>query len=184
MRNFKLLFLSLFLSFAVSCSSSDDNTQEQEQEQENNPSIVGTWKIINMETLINSTTTTPQGNTSESTSNGDASNLNVFVTFTENPNNSTSTGTYSLELTTDYGNGQIVTQTFDDLTFNNFVGEWDLSENQLTISTPLNNTVNATVNLLNETTLSYNSVVEEAFTDSNNNNIVNIITQNIIYNRQ
>jgi len=180
----KLLFLSLFVLFAISCSSSDDNSQEQEQEQENTPSIVGSWKITSMEYLINSTTTTAQGNTSESNSNGDASNLNVIVTFTENPNNSTSTGTYSLELTTDFGNGQVVTQTFDDLIFDNFVGNWDLAENQLTIITPSNNTVNATINLLNETTLSYNSVLEETFTDANNNNVINTITQNIIYIRQ
>ncbi len=181
MKIIKLLLIGLFIA-TISCSS-DDSTSNPLPPEPVEPSIVGTWTMTSIETTINTTTTTSQGDSTTANSTGDGSNLNIVVTFTENPNNSTSTGTYSLTLTTDFGGGQTTTQTFDNLSFENLVGGWSINGNQLTILTPLDNTINATISSLTETTLIYNSVLEESFTDANNNDIVNIITQNLSYSR-
>ena len=182
MKIFKIFFFCFLVTSIISCSSSDDSTQAEVQNPVE-PSIVETWTLTGLITTINSTTTSPLGDISTSLSEGKGSNINVTVTFSENPNIATTTGSYSIELTTDYGNGQIITQTFNDLNLTNLVGEWVLTDDQLTIQTPLNNTINATITSLTENNLSYDSVLEEVFTDSNNNDVVNIINQTYTYSR-
>ena len=183
MKFFKLFIVCVFAFSFISCSNSDDTIPEIEQEIEIDPAIIGSWDLTSLTTSIYSTTTTSQGTISESNSEGEGSNIDIIVIFSENPNISTAVGTYSIELTTDFGGGQIITQTFDDLNLNNFFGEWSLDENQLIINTPLNNTLNATITSLTENTLIYNSVLEEEFTNSNNELVVNIINQSYIYSR-
>lgn len=188
MKYFRLFFLSVLVSTMAACSSDDDSTSNNNDNNDNNEenpitSIVGTWTLVELDLSINSSTTSPLGDVTTSSSEGEGSNYNTTVTFLENPNLSTTKGTYSLDLTTDYGGGQIINQTFDDLNLINLVGEWELNEEQLIINTPLNNTLNATITELTEHSLSYNSVLEETFLDTNNNTVVNIINQTFIYSR-
>ncbi len=124
MKIFKILFLSTLL-FATSCSSdnnNDDNTTAD---------LIGDWTGTAVD--YTGTSVTEGGGVSiTSTFVGTGYDVNYVLTFSENPNEMTADGTYSIELETTI-QGQTTTQNFENLQFDT-VGEWTRDGNVLTIT--------------------------------------------------
>ncbi|MBX2829203.1 MAG: hypothetical protein KTR22_13640 [Flavobacteriaceae bacterium] len=194
MRLHKLIFLAFLTLCVTACSKEDESTNtnsntntgstgggEQEQEEEETIEILGTWSAAELTSQINEVRISSQtGNTSETDYTLEGFDIDFTITFTENPNNSSTQGTYSGEL---FEDGQPGSQTFTDLTYENFLGEWVLDNDQITFTTPLDYTGIATITLLTENTLRYEYLLVESFTTGNGDEITNTINQSARFTR-
>lgn len=126
MKIFKLLLFTAFISLTVSCSKDDDKPSQQ-----NNGDIVGVWKGTTVD-YSGTTTTSGQGQTITAEYVGEAYDVDYTLTFTDNPKEVTSEGSYSIELTTTI-NGQSTTQNLEGLEFLSS-GDWSINGNKLVIN--------------------------------------------------
>jgi hypothetical protein len=153
MKILKLLFLSLFVSFAISCSSDDDNGGDTEPG-ETEAELVDMW-IGSAVNYTGTTVSETQGITLTADFVGVGYDIDYTFDFTENPNVLTAEGSYSIELTTTI-QGQSTTQNIEDLGFENS-GVWSRDGNQLSLTYDGTTDV-ATITELTETTLILNIV--------------------------
>ena len=155
MKKFKksLTLICLTLLF-LSCSEDDPigvNTLENQ--------LVGTWKLTEI-TQEGTTTTDLQGVpiTSDFTSEG--KNINAQVTFTQNPNNFTSSGNYTSVVTITFlgqGTTQEIPVQIDDFLNQ---GTWSINGSELTI-TQNSEAQTAIITEITDTTLKFEIEVNQ-----------------------
>jgi len=123
MKFAKLFFLSLAVVL-FSCGKDDDPKPAAD-------GLIGAWSVTALD-YEGSTTTTVMGTSITADFTGVAKNMDMTVTFKQNPNTVTSEGSYTIALTTTTL-GQSVTE---DYTFNDFIsdGTWSLSDKTLTVT--------------------------------------------------
>ncbi|MEL6811966.1 MAG: lipocalin family protein [Bacteroidota bacterium] len=151
MKILKILFLAVLTAAFVGCSDDDDG---------GNPvggaaDLVGTWNGTGV-SYSGTTETTANGVTISADFVGEGYDYNYTVTFSENPNQVTSEGSYSIELTTTSG-GQTITQNVENISFSE-VGEWSISGDQLTVTSATGDPSTATIVELTANSLILNIV--------------------------
>jgi hypothetical protein len=153
MKTAKLLLLCLTVLF-FSCSDNEDP-------QPTSKGMVGSWAISAID-YKGTTTVTEAGKSEKIDYAGTGKDMNLTATFTENPNNVTTVGSYKIVLKITQ-NGQTKTEEFElDEAFSN--GTWSLSGNALTITSP-DGPETVTIAEQNATTLKVKEVVNETETD-------------------
>jgi len=122
MKNPKLLLLSLAV-LLFSCSEEDDPKPVD--------GLIGAWSVTALD-YQGTTITTVMATSIISTFTGVAKNMDMTVTFNQNPNTVTSEGSYTIALTT-ITLGQSITE---DFTFNDFIadGTWTVNDKTLTVT--------------------------------------------------
>ncbi|GAA3627608.1 lipocalin family protein [Flavivirga jejuensis] len=125
MKKLNILFIALTL-ILTACSSDDAASPEITE------SIVGTWKGVSVD-YSGTTVTSVEGETINADYLGEAYDVNYSLTFTEDPNNLTSTGTFSVKLTTTVL-GQTTTENIENLKPTGD-GTWEITDNELIITT-------------------------------------------------
>lgn len=122
----KLFLIGLVVVF-FSCGDEDEP-------QPTAAGLVGTWSMTALE-YGGSSTTTVAGVSLMSAFTGVGKEIDLTITFRENPNTITSEGSYVIALTTTTA-GQSFTQDFP---FNNFVadGTWSLNGRVITVTSAL-----------------------------------------------
>ena len=124
MKKLSALFIALAL-ILTACSSDDSAT-------EISGSIVGTWKGVSVD-YSGTTVTSALGQTINADYVGEAYDIDYSLTFTENPNDLISTGSYSIKLTTTVA-GQTTTNNVENLKVISD-GTWAINNDELTITT-------------------------------------------------
>lgn len=127
MKKVSVLLLSVMFLF-TSCSSDDDNSQI-----DLSVDITGQWDLTEVESEGDSTVTY-EGQTVTVTLSGFGKDYDAQVLFTENPNQVSATGTYTMVLTTTFLG---ITQTDEyPIEFSNEFesGNWSLEGNQMLIT--------------------------------------------------
>lgn len=177
MKIFKLFFLSVLVSTMVACSSDDDNNDDQDQD--TTAELLGNW----VGTEINYTGSQvieSQGIEIEADFVGLGYDIDYSFTFTENPDELTAAGSYSIELTTTVL-GQSTTQNVEDLGFDN-TGAWSRDGNE--ISLLYNGESNtATIIELTETTLVLN-ITEETIEEESGTTLTMTIDSVFTFTRE
>jgi len=117
----------LLLSFAVilfSCSKDDDPMPTSD-------GLLGTWSLTSL-TYSGMTTTSASGMTIDADFTGRGKDMDFTTTFQANPNTVTSSGSYTIELTTTV----MGSSTTDDYEFDEALsdGTWELKGNKLIIT--------------------------------------------------
>ncbi len=141
----KVLFVLVVMLFIGGCAKEDDTT-------EISGSVVGVWNCTALN-YSGTTVTELMGQSITSNFTGEGQNIDFTLTFSENPNTATSSGTYDIFLTTTTL-GQTQTQTIPDIEFE-YTGTWSQNGNDLTIvkdGVP----ATATIVAMTETTLEVN----------------------------
>ena len=146
MKIAKLLLIAVLVTTFVSCNNDDDNNPPP---QNNADLILGNWTGTGVD-YSGTTVTEFLGQTITADFVGESFDHNYTLEVTENPNELTSGGTYSIELTTTI-EGQSVTETVTGLTFLE-TGTWSIDGDQITV-TANGETNTATIEELTETTL-------------------------------
>lgn len=156
--NFTKFFI-LFIGLSVLASCSDDDTNNS-----NNVSVVGNWLVTGIDYGGTSSIEVPGEDIITSVFTGTGTDMDLEITFDDNPNNYSTSGDYSVLLDV---NTQGITQQ-QTWTNQGFIGDgtWDRSGNTLTITDSSGQENVTTIQTLNETTL----VIEWAF--------INTFTQN------
>ncbi len=129
MKKISILFASFLFVFA-SCSSDDDNTDTQV---DSTVDITGSWELKAME-YEGESTQTAGGQTLTVTYEAFGKDFDAQVVFTEDPNEVTSTGTYTIEMTMT-SMGQSITQDFPVDVSEEFISasEWSIDGNVMTL---------------------------------------------------
>ena len=160
MKIFKLLFLSVLVSTMVACSSDDDSNDNGGGDTTGD--LVATWVGVSVEytgTSVSEITGFPDITTEFV---GTGYDIDYTMTFDENPNEISSTGSYSIELVTTF-EGQSTTQNVENLSWLN-IGEWSRTGDEVSV-TVNGETSTMTIVELTDTTLSINivdvSVIEQ-----------------------
>lgn len=122
----------LFISALVLLSSCETNNDIDIVISESG--LIGTWNIIE-QTLDGSVSFTEDGQTSNLTYNAFAKDINMTLTFTDNPKKASAEGSYTLVVTTSF-NGQ--TQTSEEpaeaINDPSELPTWELNGNNITFS--------------------------------------------------
>lgn len=122
----KLHFLFIILALSLTACSTDDDSNGS-----TSGDIVGTWIGVDVDYSGSTVTEIPGGDDLVSDFVGEAYDVNYSITLSENPNNLSSDGSYSIELTTTTL-GQTQVQNIENLEFES-VGTWSKVGDQLTI---------------------------------------------------
>ena len=159
MKIFKLLFLSVLVSTMVACSSDDDSNDGGG---DTTGDLVATWvgeTIDYTGTSVSEIDGFPDITTEFV---GTGYDVDYTMTFSENPNEITSAGSYSIELVTTF-EGQSTTQNVENLNWAN-IGEWSRTGDEVTVTVG-SDTSTMTIVELTDTVLRINvvdvSVVEQ-----------------------
>lgn len=139
MKKLNYLFIALALVLTA-CSGDDDGGNPSDTSGD----ILGTWIGQDVD-YTGTSSTSVQGQSINSTFVGEAYDVDYTLTFTENPNEVVSDGSYSIELTTT-ALGETFTENVENLEFLNS-GAWSRSGNQLTITDNGEDTVATIVEL-------------------------------------
>lgn len=153
MKIAKLLLLSVAVTL-FSCGDDEDPLPTTK-------AMVGTWQVSAID-YKGTTTTTLAGATAKADYTGTGKDMNLTATFTENPNNVTTQGSYTVVMkTTVDGKTQTNEVEFDEA-FSN--GSWSLNGRELTI-TSADGPETVTIVEQSATTLKIKEVVNETETD-------------------
>jgi hypothetical protein len=123
----KLNYLFIVLALVLTACSSDDDSNPPG---DTSGDLIGTWIGQDVD-YTGSSSTTVQGQSFDATFVGEAYDVDYTLTFTENPNEIISDGSYSIELTTT-ALGQTQVDNVENLEFLNS-GTWTQSGNMLTV---------------------------------------------------
>jgi len=105
----KLCMLVFVMTSLIGCSTDDDNTNSTSS------SLIGTWSMIEFD-YEGSTSFSAQGQSSSSSFVGTGQNFDYNITFTENPNEYTASGSYDVVLDfTSNGTQQTETTSINDV---------------------------------------------------------------------
>lgn len=149
MRIFKLPLLALVLCFMFACTEKEDTPAPSNQ-------LKGNWKVTDISYTGNSVTTM-DGYSFANSFIGTGYDLNLNINMDENPNNYTSSGDYSIKVTSEM-NGQTFTQNWTNQSFMD-AGTWAREADELIFETKSNGSQRSTILELTNTTLriGYNS---------------------------
>jgi len=151
MKKLILLFVCSVTFTFISCSDDDPETHTEPN------LLLGTWQGQDLE--VTGTLSTEIAGIPLSTDFiGDVYEMTSTLTFSENPNNVTSQGTYSAEVRTTI-QGQLFVENVEDLSFLDS-GTWTISGNELRILTSTE-TLIATVEELTQDSLVLSTTSEE-----------------------
>lgn len=161
----KILFiLAIGLTVLSSCENDLVSAPPSDSIEENGNSdgtdvagdLVGSWQMISFN-YTGTTVTTVQGITLTADLVGVASDIDYVIEFTETPNNFSVTGGYDIELTTT-SNGQSFVENVAINASSN--GTWSKNNNTIVFT---GTTVDgeATIEILNDTTLKFTQIVDE-----------------------
>jgi hypothetical protein len=149
----KLFFWPAMLALAISFTacSEDDNTP-------NSNELAGSWRMESLDYSGTSTTTTG-GQTASADFDGVASDIDLTIDFSENPNQYTTSGSYKVTVTSEV-NGMTFEQTQE---FNGFLdnGTWERDGDIIMVTTGSGELSEATIATLNANTLILESVDSE-----------------------
>ncbi len=126
MKLFQIFFFAILLTAFTACG--DDEAAPD-------GSIVGDWDVTAIDYGGTSTTSGPGFPTITSTFTGTGVDMNLMVSFSEDPNVYTSSGSYGVELTTET-QGQSSTDT---VTISGFADDGEWSQNGSTIMVTASN---------------------------------------------
>jgi len=129
MKKLNLFFIVLLVLAFTSCS--DDDNDDIIDIEAPTASIIGTW-IAESVDYSGATETEIQGQTVTADFVGEAFDIDFGVTFSEDPNELVSDGSYSIELTTTVA-GQTTVNTIENITFLED-GTWEMDGNELSIT--------------------------------------------------
>lgn len=152
-HSIKLLLLFFISITVLSCSNDDEGGSQVGSD----AALIGQWVGTGIDYSGN-TVTEFQGQTINADFVGEAFDIDYTLTFSENPNEVISDGTYSIELTTTIL-GQSTTETVPNIGFLES-GTWVKDGDQLTI-TNNGQTTTATIVELTNDTLVISAVEEE-----------------------
>ncbi|MEM5566856.1 hypothetical protein WNY78_17170 [Psychroserpens sp. AS72] len=122
----KLNFLFIALALVLTACSGDDDSSPTNTSGD----LLGTWIGQDVDYTGNSSKTV-QGQSFDATFVGEAYDVDYTLTFTENPNEVLSDGSYSIELTTT-SLGQTQVDNVENLEFLSN-GTWSRTGNELTV---------------------------------------------------
>ncbi|MEX0996666.1 MAG: lipocalin family protein [Flavobacteriaceae bacterium] len=129
MKNLSILLFAILLVFA-SCSSDDDNSNDQI---DLTVDITGSWELTSLE-YEGESTIEVENQTLTISFDGFGKDFDAQVNFTEDPNEVTSTGSYTLVLTTNFMGESITQEQFVDFSDDSITGEWSIENgNQLVV---------------------------------------------------
>jgi len=134
MKLSKFLFFALVFPFIISSCSKEGGES----------GLVGTWEATEF-SYDGTSTATVSGQTIVTDFTGVGKDMELEMVFSEDPNEYTSGGSYTIELTY-----SAVGQSFmEDFTFDDFIGNgtWDLVGDQLTATDDMGNTSTSTVQI-------------------------------------
>ena len=156
-----LFFLTTILFISCTKDNDDDNNstpiivdEEQNDPNDEDPSIVGTWNLTSLNFYLDETETYPNGNQAFLSAYGYGRNLDIQITYSENPNRSTDQGNCELEWYIENPYGDDYPFYEKEFRFTNFVGDWTIASNDLTIVNDAI-TITGTISSLSETHLAY-----------------------------
>ncbi len=156
MRTFKLIALAALVTVFASCKNNDDDGGTPDVDL-----ILGLWTGTGVD-YSGTTVTEASGQTITADFTGESFDENYTLNISSDPNEFTSEGTYSLELTTTVL-GQSSTETVTGLTLFDS-GTWELNGSELTITSG-GETSTGTIVELTENTLRISATEEETVTD-------------------
>lgn len=156
MRNFFWLFLAV-LSLGITACGEDDEPTTNEQ------GIIGTWKITGIDYSGTSTTTVQGIPPTTATFTGTGYDMNLSITFGENPNNYVTSGDYSIELVT-MAAGQTFTNQWTNQGFLGN-GTWERNGDTLTATDSGGDVGVATIVSESDNEIVFNVMTQETTTD-------------------
>ncbi|MCF8370990.1 MAG: lipocalin family protein [Bacteroidales bacterium] len=127
MKLFKLLLVVAVLGIFMSCEEDEGNTPSS--------NLVGNWRMTELEYSGENMYDPPSEFTPSSTFIGTGQDIDLVMTFSENPHQYTSTGSYVINVATTIEGFPTMSM---DQTFTGFAadGSWSQSGNQITFTTP------------------------------------------------
>ena len=180
----KKIFLILFVNLIVFTSCENDlvSAPPSDSTEENGNSggtdvsgdLLGSWQMISFN-YTGTTVTTVQGITLTADFVGVASDIDYVIEFTETPNNFSATGGYDLELTTT-SSGQSFVENVEDLNVSSN-GTWSKNNNTI-VFTETSEDGEATIEILNDTTLKFTQIVDE---NINQQGVESTVNTNNVY---
>lgn len=155
MKAIKILFIALLATSIVSCESDDDAAADT------SASILGIWNGVDVDYSGTTTTNADGFPPIEADFIGETTDVDFTLDFTEDPNEVTSDGSYTIELTT-----TILGETTTDTQNIEFLqdGTWSRSGDILTITSE-GVSQDYTIEELTESTLIFSAQVEEELGD-------------------
>lgn len=115
-RFLSVLCIAVSVLFIISCKKDDDDISAGK--------LVGTWRMTELYCNNGKTTTNFLGIPIEGTFTYEGIEYNTTTTFTENPNEFTSSGSYKYRATTVIGGETDITE--ETVSFNGGTGTWEL----------------------------------------------------------
>ncbi len=147
----KVSLFFVLICFAFACS------KDETPEPATGSDLTGSWKVTEIE-YAGTSTTTFQGMSFPSNFTGTGYEMDLIVSFDDEPNTYTSSGDYSIAITSTM-QGQTMTYNWTNQEFLDG-GSWSLSDRELTINSQTGTAQKATILELTATTLKleYNMV--------------------------
>lgn len=146
MKKYKFLVLAFLAVGIISCNSDDD----ADGGGDTSGDLIGTWIAESID-LTNTISVTTDGITVETLQEGVGTHIDATLTFSEDPDEFTSEGSFDLELTTTIL-GVSETETIEDVEFLDD-GTWTRSGDNLTLMNDDDTQGNATIEVLTDTEL-------------------------------
>ena len=148
-----LLLCALSMFAFASCSGDDDGPA--------GVGLVGTWKVTTID-YAGTSTTNSGGTTFTSDFTGTGYDMDLTISFEENPNEYTTSGDYSIEVQSTL-NGQTFTYNWTNQGFVG-AGDWERSGDVITVTTDTGETTTLTV--VSETSTELVLAYDEMRTDT------------------
>lgn len=176
MNIFKLSLITLLVFTTISCST-DSNFDDTENSLIANPDLIGTWTGINV-SYSGSITTLIGGITTVQNIEGSDFNGTYTITFTQDPNEVTGEGLYSISEEMTAPNGNASTRTITNLNLINAATDWNLVDNELTMDA---NGKITTATILELTSNTLTLTIDEDIT-STINGVSETVIKNSVFN--
>lgn len=145
MKNLSILLFTFLFVFA-SCSSDDDSNSQIDLTVD----LTGSWELTSLE-YEGESTIEVENQTLTISFDGFGKDFDAQVNFTEDPNELTSTGSYTLVLTTNFMGESITQEELIDFSDDIITGEWSLENGNQLVIVSNGETQTAEIISLNET---------------------------------
>jgi hypothetical protein len=172
-----LSYLAMLLALSLSITACSD----EEAGSPNNEALVGTWRLESID-YSGTSSTTVQGTTFTSVFVGEGYDLDVTVTFSEDPDTYTTDGDYSIRLTTTT-QGQTVEQ---DFTFEGFLddGTWERDGENVIITNGDGDVFETIIVLTDGGNTMMMDVEETTIIASQTGDIISTVVQSTVFTRE
>ncbi|MFY0599708.1 MAG: lipocalin family protein [Cyclobacteriaceae bacterium] len=161
----KSLHLSLILVLSIILTTSSCSEDEPEKAS-SNEDLVGEWSLVNME-YSGTSSVESQGSVFETSFDGKGYDMDLTLTFTTDPNEYISSGSYSIALTIE-SQGQTSTADWENQDFI-APGTWQISGNQLIVDSEIGGKQTVTISELNESSFKMEWEVDNSYSSAGAN---------------